>query len=153
MNTTKQVNVIMGLLMVGAIATLLYFIWENAEREDSAMARQLQDNAERGGTLFSLNCASCHGLTGKGLLERGGLPGAPLNDAGKRTTDRDTVKENVKRFRETIRCGRVGTLMPAWSQEVGGTLNNFQILQLVALITGVMVPQDGFITPADVPAD
>ncbi len=153
MNTTKQVNVILGLLMVGAIATLLYFLWDNLEREDDAQARQLMENAERGGELFALNCASCHGLNGKGLLERGSLPGAPLNVEAKRPTARDEVKVNVARFRDTIRCGRIGTLMPAWSSQQGGALNDFQILQLVALITGVMLPEDGVITAKDIPAD
>jgi len=79
MNTSKQVNVIIGLLMVGAIATLLYFLWDRLEREADATERQLTENAERGGALFAPNCSSCHGLTGKGALERAGLPGAPLN--------------------------------------------------------------------------
>jgi len=138
MNTSKQVNVIIGLLMVGTIATLLYFLWDVIEREHDAEARQLQENAERGGALFALNCSSCHGITGKGALERQGLPGAPLNDESKRPTESKDLDPLRDRFRDTITCGRVGTLMPAWSDAQGGSLNSFQIEQLVALITGTM---------------
>ena len=89
------------------------------------------ENAERGGFLFSRNCSSCHGLTGKGAIERAGLPGAPLNLEEYRPTAPGELLTLQNRFRDTIACGRVGTLMPAWSQEQGGPLNDFQIQQLV----------------------
>ncbi len=152
MNTSKQVNVIVGLLFVGALATLLYFLWD-PERQDDAQARQLMENADFGANLFALNCSSCHGLTGKGLTERSGLPGAILNDESRRSTALGDVSSNVARFRDTIRCGRVGTLMPAWSQSQGGSLNDYQIEQLVSLITGVMPPQGGSVSKDDIPSD
>ncbi len=141
-----------GLLFVGALATLLYFIWDPS-RQDEAQARQLRQNVDFGGALFALNCSSCHGLTGKGLTERGGLPGAILNDESRRSTALGEVSSNVSRFRDTIHCGRVGTLMPAWSQSQGGSLNDYQIEQLVALITGVMPPQGGSVSQGDIPSD
>ncbi len=137
MNTSKQINVILGLLMVGALATLLYFLWDTV-RADDATEHQLTVNAERGGKLFSINCRACHGLTGKGVLENPTLPGAALNVEPNRPTDQGTLAQKQARFRDTIRCGRVGTVMPAWSQEQGGPLNDSQIAQLVALITGTM---------------
>ncbi|TMB66201.1 MAG: c-type cytochrome [Chloroflexi bacterium] len=152
MNTSKQVNVIVGLLFVGALATLLYFIWDPSRQRD-AQARQLMENAHFGGALFALNCSSCHGLTGKGATERGGLPGAVLNDDSRRSTSLGEVSSNVARFRDTIHCGRVGTLMPAWSQSEGGSLNDYQIEQLVALITGVMPAQGGSVSQGDIPSD
>jgi plastocyanin/mono/diheme cytochrome c family protein len=152
LNTSKQVNVMIGLLFVGALATLLYFVWDPS-RQDEAQARQLRENVDFGGALFALNCSSCHGLTGKGLTERGGLPGAILNDESRRSTALGEVSSNVSRFRDTIHCGRVGTLMPAWSQSQGGSLNDYQIEQLVALITGVMPPQGGSVSQGDIPSD
>ena len=149
MNTSKQVNVIIGLLFVGALATLLYYLWDG-ERQSSAIERQMTENAERGGFLFARNCSSCHGLTGKGIEERGGLPGAPLNGEDKRVTAAGDLAADQARFRDTILCGRVGTLMPPWSQEQGGPLNEFQILQLVALITGTMPPPEGAVTQDDI---
>ena len=65
MNTSKQVNMMVGLLMVFLVGTLLYFLWDD-DRASEAESRQLFTNAERGGALYSLNCRSCHGLTGTG---------------------------------------------------------------------------------------
>src|SRR3990170_2085947 len=68
MNTSKQVNVMIGLMFVFLIGTLLYFVWDTVRAED-AQERQIVVNAERGGKLFSLNCRSCHGINGLGPLE------------------------------------------------------------------------------------
>jgi mono/diheme cytochrome c family protein len=151
-NTSKQVNVIIGLLFVGALATLLYYLWDG-ERQSDAFVRQTTENAERGGFLFARNCSSCHGLTGKGIAERGGLPGAPLNVESNRSTSPGELNAIQARYRYTIACGRVGTLMPAWSQDQGGPLNDFQIDQLLALITGTMPPLGGTVSAEDIPAD
>jgi len=137
MNTSKQVNVMIGLLFIGALATLLYFMWDNV-RDTHATDRQIRENAERGGKLFSLNCRACHGLTGLGTAENASLPGAPLN----LDSNRDANESRRAYLRETIRCGRVGTSMPPWSIEQGGPLNDFQIEQIVALITGGMAGFD-----------
>lgn len=134
MNTAKQVNVMVGLLMVFALATLLYFLWDTSRAEEAA-TRQLTVNAERGGRLYAVNCSACHGITGKGALERPGLPGLPLNIDKNRPTAIGDLNNLQARFRDTIKCGRVGTLMPPWSQAQGGALNDFQIEQLVLLIT------------------
>ncbi len=141
MNTSKQINVIIGLLMVFAVATTLYFLWDTP-REDEANARQVMENAEFGGATFAQNCSSCHGLTGRGAIERSGLPGAPLNVESNRTTKVGDINTNHLRFLGTITCGRGGTVMPAWSTSQGGALNDFQIRQLVTLITGVFPEGD-----------
>jgi plastocyanin/mono/diheme cytochrome c family protein len=134
MNTSKQVNVMIGLLMVFLVATLLYFLWDNA-RADQHAREQLEVNTERGAKLYALNCRACHGLAGLGLLERGGLPGVPLNLPENRPESIGELNALQQHFRDTIKCGRVGTLMPPWSIEQGGPLNDFQIEQLVLLIT------------------
>lgn len=134
MNTSKQVNVMIGLLMVFLVATLLYFLWDNV-RADQQAREQMEVNAERGGALYALNCRACHGLAGLGLLERGGLPGAPMNLPENRPQSIGELSALQQRFRDTTKCGRVGTLMPPWSIEQGGPLNDFQIEQLVLLIT------------------
>jgi mono/diheme cytochrome c family protein/plastocyanin len=136
MNTAKQVNVMVGLLMVFAFATLLYFLWDD-DRASEATDRQLFTNAERGGALYSVNCRACHGLNGKGPLESSILPGAPLNAEDPYRLQDATVASRQQRYRDTIRCGRIGTVMPSWHQDYGGPLNDFQIQQLVTLITGV----------------
>ncbi len=146
MNTAKQINIMIGLMFVGLFGTFLYFIFDNGfnafgidfeGRENAAVVRQEKTNVERGAALFSLNCRSCHGLTGQGALERAGLPGSPLNvdDSRPPKLTEAEVDAKVDRFNGTIVCGRVGTLMPPWSREEGGPLNEFQIEQLVTLIT------------------
>ena len=142
MNTSKQVNVMIGLMFVFLIGTLLYFLWDSVRAED-AQERQTVVNAERGGRLFSVNCRSCHGLNGLGPLENPNFPGIPLNvKETNRPDDPGKLLERQARILDTIRCGRVGTLMPAWAEDQGGPLNAFQILQLVALITGAMPGED-----------
>src|SRR3989304_7680671 len=123
MNTSKQVNVMIGLM----------FVWDPA-RAEAAQERQIVGNAGRGGRLFSLNCRSCHGIKGLGPLENPNLPGIPLNLDTNRGIDPVTGKfdpgkllEKQNRIRDTIRCGRVGTLMPQWAEDQGGPLNDFQI--------------------------
>ena len=145
MNTSKQVNVMVGLLMLFALATLLYWLWDPQRAEDAEL-RQQEVNAERGGELFGLNCRACHGLAGQGILESVRLPGVPLNIEANRPVSIGDVNAKQSRIHDTIVCGRVGTLMPPWSQAQLGPLNDFQIDQLVALITGTMPDFD---PPAD----
>ncbi|MFQ5473869.1 MAG: plastocyanin/azurin family copper-binding protein [Dehalococcoidia bacterium] len=135
MNTGKQINVMLGLFMVFAVATLLYFLWDGP-RQEEAIERQTTANSERGAELFSLNCRSCHGITGQGPLERGSLPGLPLNLDANRPESAGVLGALQRKFTDTITCGRVGTSMPPWSQDQGGPLNFFQIEQIVTLITG-----------------
>ena len=146
MNTAKQINIMIGLMFVGLFGTFLYFIFDNGfnafgldfeGRQNAAVVRQEKTNVERGAVLFSLNCRACHGLTGQGALERAGLPGAPLNLEDNRPPEltEAQVKAKADRFNGTITCGRVGTLMPPWSRDENGPLNDFQIEQLVLLIT------------------
>ncbi len=137
MNTSKQVNVMIGLMFVTLIGVFLYFIWDDIRAED-AKEKQTVENAERGGNLFSLNCRSCHGLNGLGPLENVNLPGLPLNQEINRPDELGELMTRQSHILDTIRCGRVGTLMPAWAEDQGGPLNDFQIQQLVALITGAM---------------
>ena len=113
MNTGKQINVMLGLFMVFIVGTLLYFIWD-APREEAAIERQTMANSERGAELFSLNCRSCHGLTGNGPLERGSLPGAPLNFEANRPVSAGELGALQRRLNDTITCGRVGTPGRAW---------------------------------------
>ena len=49
--------------------------------------------------------------------------------------DADTLKSKVALVTNTITCGRVGTAMPAWSDSQNGPLNDYQITQLMTLIT------------------
>lgn len=143
---------IIGLLMVGIVATAFYAMFENGtsvfginfgDRQSQAEIRQEKTNAERGAALFARNCRSCHGLTGEGSAERTGLPGANLNNSALRPPEltESALPALQARLTATIHCGRVGTQMPPWSVEEGGALNFFQIEQLVTLITSKYAPE------------
>jgi mono/diheme cytochrome c family protein len=145
MNTSKQVNVMIGLLFVFLVGTLLYWMWDAgfsiagldvSSRADDAEERQIITNAERGGAVFAANCRNCHGMSGRAVQESLMLPGLPLNVEANRADEPGERMELQNRFRDTIRCGRVGTLMPTWSEDHGGPLNDFLIEQLVTLISG-----------------
>lgn len=136
MNTSKQVNIMIGLMFLLVLAFGIYFVWDQNVRASAAQERQVEENAIRGGKIFALNCRICHGDAGRGVLENPNLPGAPLNMEGFRVTSSSDLRALYQRLFDTIRCGRVGTLMPPWGQDQGGTLTEAQINQLVALITG-----------------
>jgi plastocyanin/mono/diheme cytochrome c family protein len=154
LNTYKQINIIIGLLIVGLVGTFLYYMFDSGysiaglsfgNRQAVASERQEEDNVLRGGALFARYCRACHGLTGTGALERapGALPGAPLNQDANHPPALAASKVDSRQLRlsDTIHCGRVGTRMPPWSIPEGGALNDFQISQLVTLITSKFAPE------------
>ena len=136
MNTSKQVNVMIGLLILLVVTFGIYFLWDQNVRSSVAQDRQVEENAERGGKVFAANCRICHGPNGQGALENSNFPGIPLNLDSNRVTDAGKLTPLRQRLTDTIRCGRIGTLMPPWSQAQGGPLTATQIDQLVTLITG-----------------
>jgi hypothetical protein len=69
-------------------------------------------------TLYSVNCAVCHGLDGQGRI------GATL------AKDWPSIRPDL-RIKETIVNGGPGLLMPAWSKANGGPLDDAEIDALV----------------------
>ena len=134
MRKSRQVDTMVLLLLLTVLAIGLYWAWDSV-RAERAEERQTEVAAERGAHLFAQNCRVCHGRTGKGVSENVSFPGIPLNIEPNRPTDATELKALQLRLRDTIRCGRAGTIMPAWYLEYGGSLNDEQIRQLVMLIT------------------
>lgn len=145
MNTSKQVNVMIGLLFLTVAVLALYFLNEES-RQAAALEHQTERVAERGARIFVDNCRSCHGLLGDGGIGQAlnrpaflilgeenefGSPATP--DLG--TPDNPGADEITAFLANTISCGRAGTFMPAWGEEFGGTLSATQVGQLVTLIT------------------
>ncbi len=64
-------GLITTLVVVAAIACILVVLWTmDAARSDpySRQTLALRGSAERGGQLFLLNCAGCHGIAAQGLV-------------------------------------------------------------------------------------
>ena len=141
MNTGKQINAMVIALFLTVIAIGAYTIWDPF-RSDSAADEQIEMAAERGATTFALNCRLCHGDRGKGGALGGRLPQAPALDQDflrgfeQGALSEEALKEVMQLVTDTITCGRVGTFMPIWGVDQGGTLNEEQIRQLTILITG-----------------
>lgn len=143
MNTTKQVNVMIGLLFMSLLVFGAYIATEGP-REAAARDAQAELMAKRGAELFVTNCRSCHGLNGLGP-EEGGIAPA-LNNVAFLVLDKDNpfgLKEtpvgDARSIHEfifnTVSCGRSNTAMPVWSARYGGPLSDTQINYLVSLIT------------------
>lgn len=77
-------------------------------------------NPTEGYTVFQQNCATCHGVDGQGRIGKN-LSAFTAIDPG-------------PALLETIRDGRAGTLMPAWSQAKGGPLTDEQIENVAAYV-------------------
>lgn len=139
MNTSKQVNIMIGVVLLSILIFGGYMLNE-ASRQADAREQRTEEVAERGARLFVNNCRTCHGLEGEGGV------GPPLDIPAFRILDKDNPygveataqgeADSVRKFlHETIACGRTGTFMPIWGQEFGGPLSETQINQLVTMIT------------------
>lgn len=142
MNTRKQVNLIVALIFISLIALGVYTIWDPLRAEE-AEGTQLEKSARLGAFVYAQYCRICHGDVGEGGALAGRVASALPHDRpdlqGRTEIDGpvDPVakEEAFNTVYNTIRCGRVGTYMPAWAEDQDGPLNDEQILQLATLIT------------------
>lgn len=93
---------------------------------------------ELGAKLYSENCAVCHGIDGQGRV------GATL------AKDWPSIRPDL-RVRDTIINGGPGLLMPAWSIENGGPLEDNEIDALVCYILTWETGGPPFIYPTPTP--
>ena len=142
MNTAKQVNAIIGLLLLSFLAFGAYYVNEG-NRADAAREVQAEVMADRGANLFVTNCRGCHGLEGEG--PDGGGIGPRLNNVAFLVLDAKnpfnlakTPDGDARGIRDflfnTIACGRTNTAMPPWSEKHGGPLSDLQIEYLASLM-------------------
>lgn len=139
MNTSKQVNVMIGLLFLAFLAFGAYILNE-PNRQASAADAQEELKVHRGAQLFVQNCRTCHGLVGEGgvgppLDVEGFLLFDDRNDEGLPETPEGDVRTVRTFLFDTIACGRTNSAMPPWAEDHGGPLSNTQINYLVDLIT------------------
>lgn len=120
----RRIEYLAGLLATLLIAGgLLAAAYAEPERMEQAQVELIQHNLDVAMTLYAENCAVCHGLDGNGI---GASPA--LNSDALSKSDPQSLGKIISR-------GLYETNMPAWSKDDGGPLNDYQIDQLVSLIT------------------
>jgi len=140
-------------VVIGTIAFMLVMIilgvaalFEPARLQattDAFLGRQV----EKGAQLFRASCVECHGVEGKALEcvdfegNAKGCVGLPLNhapllcgDPSPRMQQMAWANSKSDFIAQTISAGRPGTLMPTWSQNFGGSMEDYQIEQLTAFL-------------------
>ena len=139
MNKYNLITTIALLLLV--IGVPVYAVLEPARMEQS-QADLRQEFVSDAAVIYVQNCALCHGAAGEGI---GSMPA--LDNEGLRTSDFEFLYKTIAR-------GRYDTVMAGWHDEEGGSLNEYQINELVALIrygdwpqVGEMAAEQGLIPP------
>ncbi len=111
----------LGLALVMLVGLGLYWLGD-APRLEAAAASLRQDRIQRGGEIYTGQCAGCHGLQGEGGV------GPALQDRAVLKNTPDEI------FFSVIRSGVPNTQMPSWSVDFGGPLTDEDIHDVVALI-------------------
>jgi LysM repeat protein len=134
LNTQKQIVLIVALsfFFVGGCAA--YSAIDLPIRSGRQSEFFQSESVERGALLFANNCRTCHGIKGQGAV------GLPLNKPEFKDQDPLVLKNNRDLLQRTLYCGRAGTLMPAWLNTNGGSLNQRQIDHIIDLITEPIDP-------------
>jgi plastocyanin/mono/diheme cytochrome c family protein len=135
MNTSKQINAMIALMLLLLLLVGVYTIWDPFRAEATA-ERTRDEIVERAAHTFARNCRSCHGNAGEGRIGPALDPTIRANNPNLRNfADPNALAENQRIVTDTLICGRIGTIMPPWALVQGGSLNDEQIRQLMILIT------------------
>lgn len=135
MNTSKQINAMIALMLLLLLLMGVYTIWDPFRAEATA-ERTHEEIVDRAAHTFARNCRSCHGNAGEGRIGPALDPEVRARNPNLRNyADPAALSENQHIITNTIQCGRIGTLMPPWALDQGGSLNDEQIRQLMILIT------------------
>jgi mono/diheme cytochrome c family protein len=152
----------LGVLITTALAafTLLYW-FTDAPRREAIAVEQEEELLHFGEIVYSNNddepaaagCARCHGEQGEG----GEIPNDPEGRSApslRSATLADKVRANPNyvhlavSYGGVVVSGNVNSQMPAWSTEVGGSLNEQQIEAVVTLVESWL--EDAEEAPTDV---
>ncbi len=116
--STTNVMIIGAFLLVAMAAIFPIYRWSEPVNRESAYEEQLESLASSGESLWSFNCASCHGESGEGGV------GPSLNAKQFLQSATDSQIELL------IAVGVPGSQMGAYSQDFGGPLTSEQIKAL-----------------------
>jgi LysM repeat protein/mono/diheme cytochrome c family protein len=141
LNTQKQIVLIVALFFIFVGGCAAYTAIDLPVRAPDQQEWSDEQSIERGALLYANNCRTCHGNKGDGGV------GPALNRADFQDQDPLLLRQNRDLVRRTLQCGRAGTLMPAWLNTNGGSLNSIQIEHLVNLITAPATDEDAFGNP------
>ena len=92
LQSPNRPGLIKALVVVATIACILLVLWTMGGARSDPYSRQtlaLQGSAERGGQLFLLNCAGCHGIAAQGIV------GPDLHGVNKRKSQRQLIQQVV----------------------------------------------------------
>lgn len=132
-------KIVLGILAsLIAIALVLVVLLTEETRMEAQTASWEGRRIENGAALFANNCASCHGING-----RGGA-GPALNshyfftqragDVGWAGTLYDYVELTVAAGRPSKSHGQWGVVMPTWGQTYGGPMRADQVAAVSAYV-------------------
>ena len=116
--STNRVMAIGAVLLFAMVLVFPLYRWYEPASRTEARTEQQESLARSGEALWSLNCASCHGLNGEGGI------GPALNSEQFLTSATD------EQFQLLVSVGVPGTQMNGYSQDFGGPLTSEQIKAL-----------------------
>lgn len=120
--STNRVMVWGAVLMLAMAAIFPLYRWFEPDAREDARALQLNSLETAGESVWSLNCASCHGLNGEGGI------GPALN------SQQFLQSANNAQIDQLIAVGVPGSQMSAYSQDFGGPLTSEQIKSVTVFI-------------------
>jgi mono/diheme cytochrome c family protein len=113
--STNRVMIVGTILMVCLAAVFPLYRWFEPSTRESAREEHLESLARSGEAIWSVNCASCHGLSGEGGI------GPALN------SQQFLQAASDEQVQQLVAVGVPGSQMSAYSQDFGGPLTSEQI--------------------------
>ncbi|MBW3604612.1 MAG: cytochrome c [Actinobacteria bacterium] len=130
-----------GLMLTVFFALALPLYWINEQRRlDNEVQGFFTVSVERGETLYTENCAQCHGadLGGGGAASPynpdENWPAPNLTTIAARYEDNPNITDIRQYIVNTLEVGRPGTPMPTWGAAYGGPWNDQQIEEVTDFI-------------------
>jgi plastocyanin/mono/diheme cytochrome c family protein len=118
-----------ALIMLAIVSLMIPIFWiVDSNNQAVAKAEQHATSVQRGVVLYSTYCYQCHGTRGQGHIG----PKLNNNPAVNGLTDDDLVRIISGGVYDTADLTK--PIMPAWSQDFGGPLTNYDIQYLFDLI-------------------
>lgn len=131
----------LALTLFMALFLPVYWALEPIRIEDK-QDQYYDRDVQAGRTLFASACAGCHGTNAEGGTAPNpygdaAWPAPQLNNIVTRYEDNAAVLDIEEFITTTVRRGRAGTPMPAWSAAFNGSMNDQEIDWIVRYILSI----------------